>query len=291
MTGNNRDKSTRKLWEHYSKRGIPMSQDPYTDYDNQPQHSYSYGIPQNQHQAQQGLYATPDFYGYGQQEQQQQSYDNAPPPQATPLPLEQAIKELPSQYLRVLREPSARTFAQEIGKASWDIIWVQLIGYAVLTAILSYIGSLIMPNPFNTIGTTTLNPIIVQLIHWGFTLGLTPLIILGFFIGIGIRYLIAKAFRGQGTFLAQGYAELLFSVPLGILSALVSRLPLLGGIVAFGLSIYALVLHIFSIMAVHRLSGGKATAVVLIPIIVSILLIVILVAIVIGLIAAAGTLR
>jgi len=86
-----------------------------------------------------------------------------------------------------------------MGKASWNIVWAQLIGYAVVSAILSYLASLIMPNPFNTLGSTTLNPIMTQLIHWGLTLGLTPLIILSFFIGTGIRYLIAKAFTWAGN--------------------------------------------------------------------------------------------
>ncbi|HEX3643548.1 MAG TPA: Yip1 family protein, partial [Ktedonobacteraceae bacterium] len=257
-----------------------MSQDPYTDYSNQPQNPYQHEPVQNPHETPQGPYTntTPPPYVYGQQqqnyvygqqqqnyEQQQQNYGQQqsyayPPPQATPLPLEQAIKELPNQYIKVLTKPSADTFAQEKGKASWNIVWAQLIGYAIISAILSYIASLIMPNPFNTLGPTTLNPIISQLIHWGLTLGLTPLIILSFFIGTGFRYLIAKAFRGQGTFLAQSYTDLLFSVPLGILSALVTRVPLLGGLVAFGAGIYTIILHIFSIMAVHRLSGGKATA-------------------------------
>jgi hypothetical protein len=87
--------------------------------------------------------------------------------------------------------------------------------------------------------------------------------------------------------LAQGYTDLLLGVPLGILSALFSRIPLLGGLVAFGISIYTIVLHIFSIMAVHRLSGGKATAVVLLPVAVGILLILILVGITIGMLIAA----
>jgi hypothetical protein len=209
-----------------------MSQDPYTDYSNQPQNPYQHEPVQNPHETPQGPYTntTPPPYGYGQQQQnyvqgqQQQNYGQQqsyayPPPQATPLPLEQAIKELPNQYIKVLTKPSADTFAQEKGKASWNIVWAQLIGYALVSAILSYIVSLIIPNPFNTFGTTTPNPIMIQLIHWGFTLGLTPLIMISFFIGTGIRYLIAKAFHGQGTFLAQGYTDLLFSIPLGILRA------------------------------------------------------------------------
>jgi len=275
-----------------------MSQDPYTDHNNQPQNPYQSEPVQNPHEIPQGPYTTPPPYGQQQQnyEQQQQNYGQQqsyayPPPQATPLPLEQAIKDLPSQYIKVLTKPSADTFTQEMGKASWNIVWAQLIGYALVSAILSYIASLIMPNPFSTMGPTASNPIMIQLIHWGFTLGLIPLIIISFFIGTGIRYLIAKAFRGQGTFLAQGYTDLLFSVPLGILSTLVARVPLLGSLVAFGLGIYVMVLHIFSIMAVHRLSGGKATAVVLLPIAVGILLIVLLAVAIIALFLAMGAMR
>jgi hypothetical protein len=258
-----------------------MSQDPYTGYGNQPQNPYPYGTPQNSYQAPPGPYATPDPYGYGQQ---QQSYGYVPP-QATPLPLEQAIKELPNQYVKVVTKPSAATLAQEMGKASWDIVWVQLVGYAIIVAILSYIRSFIMSNPFNMIGTTTLNPIMAPLIQWGFTLGLAPLTIIGFFIGTGIVYLIAKAFGGQGTFLTQAYTNLLFAVPLGILSGLASLVPILGVIVAFGLSIYSVVLNVFSVMAVHRLSGGKATAVVLIP---AVIVFVLLILVIIGVIVAAA---
>jgi hypothetical protein len=63
------------------------------------------------------------------------------------------------------------------------------------------------------------------------------------------------------------------------------------GLVAFGVSIYAIVLHIFSIMAVHRLSGGKATAVVLLPIAIGILLILLLVAGLLVTIIAAGAIH
>ncbi len=277
-----------------------MSQDPYTDQSSQPpnpyqrgapQNPYQYGIPQDPYETSQDPYITPPLYGYGQQ---QQSYDYSPPQaqaQATPLPLEQAIKELPSQYLKVLTNPSAETFAQEMGKASWNIVWAQLIGYAIICAILSYITSLIFPNPFDTIGTGPFNPIIGQLIQWAFTLGLTPLIIGIFFASVGIRYLIAKAFRGQGTFLAQGYTNLLFAVPLSILSALVSWVPRLGSLVVLGVAVYTIVLRIFSIMAVHRLSGGKATVVVLIPVVVGILIMLVLVVLVVGMLMFKGPIQ
>jgi hypothetical protein len=261
-----------------------MSQDPSTGHSDQPQHADQHEMPNN-------LYAVPldpnDIpapYGYRQQEQHR---DYSAPPQAAPLPLEQAIKELPGQYAKVLMNPSVETFTQEMGKARWNIFWVQLLGYALISAILSYITSLIMLNPFQPTDPT-INPIVFLLVRWGLTLGLTPLIVGGFFAGNGIRYLIAKAFLGQGTFLAQGYTDLLLSVPLGILSVLVSRIPLFGILGAFGIVVYGTVLRIFSVMAVHRLSGGKATAVVLLPIAIVILLIVLFVMMIIGMAIIAG---
>jgi hypothetical protein len=108
-----------------------------------------------------------------------------------------------------------------------------------------------------------------------------------FFIGMGIQYGLAKAFGGQGKFVTQCYTNLLFSVPIGIVSGIVNLIPFAGAFVAFALSIYAIVLNILSLMAVHRLSGGKATAVVLIPIGVLLLFVCALSLFFIALIAAA----
>jgi hypothetical protein len=96
---------------------------------------------------------------------------------------------------------------------------------------------------------------------------------IGFFIGQGITYLIAKAFSGTGTFLRQGYTSLLITVPLGIVSSALAFVPYLGTLASIGFGIYGIVLQIFSVMSVHRLSGGKAAAVILIPIGVGVLLI------------------
>jgi hypothetical protein len=62
---------------------------------------------------------------------------------SAPLPLSEAIGQLPNQYVRVLTKPSPFTFAAEMGKASWDILWVQLIAYAIIAGILAYVQSLI----------------------------------------------------------------------------------------------------------------------------------------------------
>jgi len=239
----------------------------------QPQAPYGYGAPP------QGPYGAPVYqqpgYGYG-----------APPPQA-PLPLGEAIRQLPNQYIKVLTKPSAATFAEEMGKAAWDIVWIQLIIYAIIVAVLGYLALLISPNQFSTTGSNPMSPGMLQAITLSSSFGLIILVPLFFFIGVGIYYLIARAFGGQGTFLAQSYTTLLISVPIGILSYLLRLIPILGILAGIALAIYSIVLQIFSIMAVHRLSGGKATAVVLIPVAVAFVLACVLVIVFIAIIGAA----
>ena len=162
------------------------------------------------------------------------------------------------------------TFAREMGKASWNIVWVQLIFHAIISTILGYLGTLISGTNFNTSTSTgSVNPALLQTIRsitLGITLGQIVLIPLFFFIGMAIIYGLARAFGGQGRFVTQSYTYLLFDVPLGIVSSLVSLIPIAGGFIALAIGIYRVILAIFSIMAVHRLSGGRAAAVVLIPI-------------------------
>src|SRR6266567_7401995 len=126
------------------------NQPPNSGYGNPPygQPQPPYGQPQ-----QQGPYGPPPQGPYGQPQQgpygqpqppygapyQQPGY-GYPPPQAAPLPLGEAIRQLPNQYIRVLTKPSAATFAEEQGKASWDIVWIQLIIYAITAAVLGYLA-------------------------------------------------------------------------------------------------------------------------------------------------------
>lgn len=158
-----------------------------------------------------------------------------------------------------------------MGKASWDIVWVQLIGLAIISAILSYLATLISPT-YNSTSSSSINPAAFRSLIAGLSFGSIIIVPLFFFISMGIFYGLARAFGGQGRFVTQSYAYLLFGVLIGIVSSIVNLIPYLGVVIAFAISIYAIVLNIFSIMAVHRLSGGKATAVVLIPLGVALLL-------------------
>jgi len=252
----------------------PGSSAPQTPYQGQgqpgsggPEPYSGYGTPQ------QGPYgAPPPQYGTPPNQQGGYGYGYTPPQQA-PRPIGQAIQELPNQYIKVLTKPSAQSFAEEMGKADWGMVWIQLLIWALVGTILGLIRAAIGLAGSSFVSNNTFNPAaITALTVSGSTFSFIAVPV-SFFIVMGIQYLLAKAFQGQGNFLTQSYTYLLFEVPISIVSYLLGFIPFLGGIAGFALAIYGIVLNVFAIMAVHRLSGGKAVGVVLIPIAVLLLLV------------------
>jgi len=160
-----------------------------------------------------------------------------------------------------------------MGKADWGMVWIQLLIWALVGTILGLIRAAIGLAGSSFVSNNTFNPAaITALTVSGSTFSFIAVPV-SFFIVMGIQYLLAKAFQGQGNFLTQSYTYLLFEVPISIVSYLLGFIPFLGGIAGFALAIYGIVLNVFAIMAVHRLSGGKAVGVVLIPIAVLLLLV------------------
>ncbi|GLV56401.1 hypothetical protein KDH_32420 [Dictyobacter sp. S3.2.2.5] len=194
-----------------------------------------------------------------------------------PLPLRDAVSQLPTQYFRVLTKPGASTFAQENGKAAWNIIWMQILILAVISTIFSIINIFIQHpakiTPIRNGGVLnsilavsqaiiSLGPVSGTIIHllWA---------VAGFFAGTGIYYLIARAFRGQGTWKQHVYSTLLISTPLRLFYGLVGLISIvnINMLLFLVMTIYQLILQVYMTMAVHRLSGGRATmAVLLLPI-------------------------
>lgn len=170
-----------------------MSQDPYTGSYHQPQHPYSHGMPPHntQQEQQQVLYAMPASSG---SQHQQQNYDGPPPQPTSPQPFAQAIQELLRQYLKVLTKPSESTFSQEMGKASW-----YNTGVLAAISVIMLIIIIIAASWHLSLLDMQLRAFISVLITAGCIIAIIV------FIGSGIRYLLARAFRGQGTFLAQWY--------------------------------------------------------------------------------------
>jgi Yip1 domain len=248
---------------------------------------------QNPYEAQPGQnpYEQPSGMGpFGAPGYQNTSYGSAPP--ATPLPLSQAIQGLPNQYIKILTKPGVQSFAEEQGKADWGIIWIQLLFLGLIGTIVALIETALgTAISYTNIGSGGASAYAAtsSLFIGGASVGSIISVVIGFFITVGIQYLLAKAFGGNGDFKQQGYNYLLYTVPIGVVSNIAGLIPILGGVVAFGLGIYAIVLNVYSIMAVHRLSGGKATAVVLIPIAAAILLVLLCVGVLFAVIFHAAT--
>lgn len=222
----------------------------------------SYDPSQNPYGAPPQQYGTPP--PYGQQGYQQAGGYGYVPPQG-PRPLGQAIQELPNQYIKVLTKPGAQAFAEEMGKADWGIVWIQLLIWGALASIFGFLSSLINTSMNPLASPSNLSSTLILSIFAGGSLFSIVAVPIGFFILVGIQWLLAKAFQGEGSFLQQSYTTLLYRVPLGIAGAILGLIPFLGGFIGGALGIYGIVLNVYSIMAVHRMSGGKATAVVLIP--------------------------
>jgi hypothetical protein len=160
-----------------------------------------------------------------------------------------------------------------MGKADWAMVWIQLLAIALIGTILGFIRAAIGLAASSSFSSSSgFNPnAILALSVGGSTFSIISIPV-SFFILVGIQYLLAKAFQGQGRFLTQGYTTLLYQTPIYIISFIFGLIPIFGGLIGAVLYIYSIVLNVFAIMAVHRLSGGKATAVVLIPIVVLFLL-------------------
>jgi len=196
-----------------------------------------------------------------------------------PLPLVDAIAQLPVQFWKILSKPGPRPFAEEAGKAKWNITLVMLIGFTLLDGLLGWLHTSLYPITAQSLAaaaaTTNTNGVdltkvfaaeaaIVTFVN---SFGLFIFVPLGFLIYQSIAFGIARAFGGQGSFLTQSYVTLLVYLPVGLINLALAYVPvpLLPGLITLALDIYGVVLAVFAMMGAHRLTGGKASAVALLP--------------------------
>lgn len=168
-----------------------------------------------------------------------------------------ALSQLPQRYLNALIKPSVATYTADKADASWSLVWIQLLAWAILDAMLGLLVNFIYPP---ATGTT-----FASLFTLATSIGLIGVVPVLFFLLMGIVFLFAKVFGGQGTFLEQCNSSLYIQAPLGIFSKLLALIPVVGRVLNSVLSLYGIVLQVLVIMAVHRLSKGKAIATILIP--------------------------
>ncbi len=191
-------------------------------------------------------------------------------------PIPAGINGLWQKFMNVTTKPGAQSFTNELPTANWSDIWLALIGLGVVEAITGFISSFYTRVAFQAANTPVFSGLPSDqqqaldriLSGTGSAAGSFGAIIwvpLGFFIGMGILFVSAKIFGGDGTFLQQAYAFMLYYVPINGLGALLGLVPVLGGFASFLLWIYSIVLAVFAMMASQRLSGGRAVAAVLLP--------------------------
>lgn len=172
-------------------------------------------------------------------------------------PLSAELLRLPQHYFKALLRPSVSAFVQEKGQASWSLVWIQLLVWAILDAALGVLVNLISPP---STGTT-----FQRFFTLATSYGLVVVVPVLFFLLMGIVYFLSRYLGGQGTFLEQCNASIYIQAPLGIASKLLALIPGIGRILNSVLSLYGIAIQVFAILAVHRLSKGKAIASILIP--------------------------
>jgi len=196
-------------------------------------------------------------------------YSNGQTSSSESLSLVEAIWHLPRQYIKVLCRPSAQTFCEAMGKASWGIVLVQFYALFVITVTLSYLAHLIPSSALHTTSAFSIGSFKPFAFLPSPYNGIT--FILGsFLIGLVTAYLFSKLWQGQGRFLAHAYSLLLCTIPLVSISGALLLIPATGVLITFLITlifvlfVYRMLLHVFIIMGVHGLSAGKATLIVLI---------------------------
>lgn len=180
--------------------------------------------------------------------------------------------------IAVLTRPSVSTFEEyEQDNPQWATIYVAL--GAVITGILGAI-SFAVQRPMEQIGVEEQPSLI------GSVFGNVLLALIGFFIFLGIVYLLGRAFGGSGKFGELAFDISLYWVPIAVLTALV-RLISIGFLdllllpVSLALFVYNIYLTYLGIQSGMDLPANKALYVVLILALIVIVLVV-CVAVIIG---------
>lgn len=204
-------------------------------------------------------------------------------------------------WINILTHPNDQTFAEEQNKPqatfTTAIIWMVITG--AVTGILGWVsfnlffgsgnGFLAMIEQMNLPPETAAQ---MREIFSGGMMGAmaggaglsaiitTPVF---FLIGAGIFYLIGRLLGGNGDLGRYAYLLASFQAPIGIISALLGLIPVLGGCLNLLLAIYSLVLTYFATKVALNLSSGRAITVIVLPVALILLLMICFVASIAGL--------
>jgi hypothetical protein len=182
------------------------------------------------------------------------------PTAGAPFSLEALLRSLFQSYKRVLMHPSVATFDAELPAASWPAIWVGAAIFAVAWTIFALVGNLLNPGLFESAPSI------------GTDLGVFIAFFIAFFLYVGVYYLIARMFGGRAPFLTFAYAISLVVVPIDLINALAFLIPVMGALVVVAGGLYALYLLVLATQSAQSVNAGRAAAIVLTPVAVSLAL-------------------
>ena len=173
------------------------------------------------------------------------SYSPGGPGYASGGPAEPAfsqagLQDVVNSWIAAVTKPNVQTFAAEVPRTSQNRL-IMSVGLAtVIAAVLGLIGGLFSGNLVSSfIGSLIFTPV-------------------GFFIGQGVIYLIAKVVGGNGSYMEQSWVMSTFWAPILILT----NIPIIGGIIGLVAWIYSLYLTYLALQPAHRMDSTKALTVV-----------------------------
>lgn len=194
-----------------------------------------------------------------------------------------SIQSLPVFYVRTILKPSKRLFAQAAEYAHWKAVWLQLGLLLVIPLIIGLLKNILRDTSTGINTHANIFFGLLDAITVGATIGafffkliLVPLL---FFIEISLQYLIAKLFKGQGSYVSHAYSMLLYKVPLALLGGILITIFValhfstlfFAPIISLVLFCYGIFINIFVVMGVHNLNRDKSIVTVAIPYILGVL--------------------
>jgi hypothetical protein len=158
---------------------------------------------------------------------------------AEPAFSQAGLQDVVNSWIAAITKPSVQTFAAEVPRTSQNRL-IMSVGLAtVIAAVLGLIGGFISGNGTGFIGSLIGTPI-------------------GFFVGQGVIYLIAKMLGGNGSYMEQSWVMSTFWAPILVLT----NIPIIGGIIGLVAWIYSLYLMYLALQPTHRMNSSKALTVV-----------------------------
>jgi hypothetical protein len=166
-------------------------------------------------------------------------------------------------YEALLRDPAARP-----GRAyAWVLFSGMIVGIVIgaINAGSMATGFEQVPEAQQLLRNASLTPATLGL---GLVVCLTPLYgvfsLLGLVLSAGFQHLLAMLFGGKGTFARTAYALGAYLAPMGIISTIISIIPLVNCISPI-VGIYSIVLNMRALQASERMNSMQALGVILLP--------------------------